>query len=95
MYKIEFKPSVKKDLKHVQISDIAFIHDSLNEFIRNFSNSYEILLMQKGIIKKLKGEGDNIYRLKLRRYRVIYKKYEDILVILVLRVSTREGAYKK
>jgi len=27
-------------------------------------------------------------------YRVIYKKYGDKLIILVLHVTTREGSYK-
>ena len=35
-----------------------------------------------------------LYRLKLRSYRVIYKKYEDKLVILVVHVTTRESAYR-
>jgi mRNA interferase RelE/StbE len=50
--------------------------------------------MQKDIIKKLKGQKEDIYRLKLRSYRVVYKKEDNILVILILNVTTREGAYK-
>ena len=47
-----------------------------------------------GKIKKLKGIVQELYRLKLRRYRVIYKKESDRLVILVLSVKSREGAYR-
>ncbi|MEA2110598.1 MAG: hypothetical protein U9P71_00975 [Campylobacterota bacterium] len=50
--------------------------------------------MSTGKIKKLKGQQEVLYRLKLRSYRVVYKKYEDRLVILVLHVTTREGAYR-
>lgn len=94
MYTIDFKPSVKKDFKVIDKADIKFIRNHLTEFVKQFNDSYETTLMQKGIIKKLKGKKEIVYRLKLRTYRVIYKKYEDKLVILVLNVTTREGAYK-
>ena len=94
MYKIDFKSSVKKDFKKISSIDIKFIRDSLTDFGKKFSSEYEILLMQKGKIKKLQGQKEDLYRLKLRSYRVIYKKYDDRFVILVLHVTTREGAYK-
>jgi len=94
MYKIEFKKSVKKDFKHIDKTDILFIKDSLIEFAKNFSNPYELSLMQSGKIKKLKSQSEELYRLRLRSYRVIYQKFSDKLVILVLRVTTRENAYR-
>ena len=94
MYKIEFKKSVKKDFKQIDKTDILFIRDSLKEFAKNFSNSYELSLMQSGKIKKLKSQSEELYRLRLRSYRVIYQKFSDKLVILVLRVATCENAYR-
>lgn len=94
MYSIEFNRSVRRDFKHINRSNILFIQDSLKEFAKNFSNSYELSLMQKGKIKKLKGQIEELYRLRLRSYRVIYKKYNDRLVILVLHITTRENAYR-
>ena len=38
---------------------------------------------------------EELYRLKLRTYRVIYKKEEDRLIILVVAVKSRENSYKK
>jgi mRNA interferase RelE/StbE len=94
MYKIDFKTSAKKDFKNINKADITYIRDSLSEFAKNFCSEYEIALMQKGKIKKLKAQKEELYRLKLRSYRVIYKKYEDRLVILVVHVTSREGAYQ-
>jgi mRNA interferase RelE/StbE len=94
MYKIDFATTAKKDFKHIDKSDIVFIRDSLYDFSQNFNADYEKSLMHSGKIKKLKGQKEILYRLKLRTYRVIYKKYENKLVILVLHVTTREGAYK-
>lgn len=94
MYEIDFATTAKKDFKQIDKSDIVFIHDSLYDFAQNFNAEYEKSLMHSGKIKKLKGQKETFYRLKLRTYRVIYKKYENKLVILVVHVTTREGAYK-
>lgn len=94
MYKIDFHSSAKKDFKNINKSDVQFIRNSLKDFMQNFSSDYETALMSSGKIKKLQGQKEILYRLKLRSYRVIYKKYEDRLVILVVHVTTREGAYK-
>jgi mRNA interferase RelE/StbE len=93
MYRLVFEKRVKKDFKNINISDIHFIKDTLSDFVKNFDNEFEYSLMQNGKIKKLKGTTDELYRFKLRNYRVIYKKDGDKLIILVLSVSTRENAY--
>ena len=94
MYTIEFDNVSKKDFKKIDKHNRVFILDSLDDFINNFSSEYETALMSSGNIKKLKGQKEVLYRLRLRSYRVIYKKYEDKLVILVVHVTTRESAYK-
>lgn len=94
MYTIEFTRQAKKDFKTINKGDIQFIYDSLNLFASSFSPEYEASLMQTGKIKKLQGQKEILYRFKLRSFRVIYKKYDDKLLILVLNVTTREGAYK-
>jgi len=95
MYTLEFEKSVKKDFKNINISDIKFIKESLYSFIENFSFEYEQELLRTGKIKKLQGMDDELYRLRLRTYRVIYKKEEDRLIILVVSVKSRENSYKK
>lgn len=94
MYTLEFVTSSKKELKRIDRHAQAFILDSLHEFVQKFSPEYELSLISTGKIKLLQGQKETLYRLKLRSYRVIYKKQEDKLIILVLHVTTREGAYK-
>ncbi|MFA6197327.1 MAG: hypothetical protein WC656_11875 [Sulfurimonas sp.] len=94
MYIIEFASSSKKELKNIEKSNQAFILDFLDDFVEKFNADYEIALMAMGKIKKLQGQKEVLYRLKLRSYRIIYKKYEDKLIILVVHVTTRESAYK-
>ena len=94
MYEIDFSKVAKKNFKTINKSDIQFLYDSMYDFAQNFSDEYEIALMTTGKIKKLQGQKEELYRLKLRTYRVIYKKEENKLIMLVLHVTTREGAYK-
>ena len=69
--------------------------DSILEFTNNFSFEFEQELLKTGKIKKLQGLNEELYRLKLRTYRVIYKKEEDRLIILVVAVKSRENSYRK
>ncbi len=94
MYTLTLNQSAKKDLKNIDKQNQIFILDSLEDFMQNFSFEYEKSLMHSGKIKKLQGQKELLYRLKLRTFRVIYKKYEEKLIILVVHVTTREGAYK-
>ena len=95
MYDLEFKASVKEDFRRIAKPDILFIKESLLTFVEHFSTAYENELLKTKKIKKLQGETETLYRLRLRRYQVIYKKEGDRLVILVLSVKSREGAYRR
>jgi len=94
LYSLDIVRSAKKELKNIDKSSQLFITNSLIDFTSKFDNNYEVSLMKKGIIKKLKGQSQDLYRLKLRSYRIIYKKEDNVLVILVLSITTREGAYR-
>ena len=94
MYSIAFTNPAKKDLKKIDKAHLTFIKKSLIEFVTNFNDVYEQALMQKGKIKKLQGQKEVLYRLKLRSYRVVYQKQNEKLIILVVHVTSREGAYK-
>lgn len=95
MYKIVYEKAAIKDFKKIDKAYLKFLTDSLLLFSSNFSSEYEQELLKSGKIKKLVAQKDELYRLKLRSYRVIYKKEEDKLIILVLAVKTRENSYKK
>ena len=94
MYALEFTRSSKKELKNIDKYQQSYILDSLEEFVDSFSSQSETRLMKSGKIKKLQGQKELLCRLKLRSYRVVYKKYKDRLLILVLHVTTREDAHR-
>ncbi|MEZ4692931.1 MAG: type II toxin-antitoxin system mRNA interferase toxin, RelE/StbE family [Aliarcobacter sp.] len=95
MYSVVYKKTAIKDFKRIDKVNIKFITDSILEFTNNFSFQYEQELLKTGKIKKLQGVTEELYRLKLRTYRVIYKKEEDRLIILVVAVKSRENSYKR
>lgn len=93
-WKIELDIKVQKELKKLDKQILIFISSSLKEFGLKFCDKYEEELIKNGKIKHLKSSYKNMYRLKLRTYRIIYKKENDILVIYVARVAHRREAYK-
>jgi len=92
-FSLQFDDKVKKDFKKLSKDIQLFILDSLDIFVKNFSNEYEKELLKTGKIKYLQGNWSGFYRLKLRTYRVIYKKENEELVIYVLRVAHRKEVY--
>lgn len=95
MYLLEYEKASLKELKNIDKPHAKFILDSLKTFADSFSYAYEKELMKSGKIKKLQGEKEVFYRLRLRSYRVIYKKEDDKLIILIVSIRSRENAYKK
>jgi len=92
-WELKFRNSVKKDFNNIGFFESAKIIKSLNDFIENFSDDQERILLKNGNIKRLKGSLEGCYRLRLRTYRVIYEKRENELIILVLRVGSRGNVY--
>ena len=95
MYELKYNNNSIKDLKKINKAHLKFLTDSIFEFVNNFSIQYEQELLKTGKIKKLQGLNEELYRLKLRSYRVIYKKENDKLMILVVSVKSRENSYKR
>ena len=95
MYSVVYKKTAIKDFRRIDNANIKFLMDSILEFTNNFSFEYEQELLKTGKIKKLQGINEDLYRLKLRTYKVIYIKEEDRLIILVVAVKSRENSYKK
>jgi len=93
-WRLKFKNSVKSDFRQIDLLEAKKILKSLNDFVDNFSDEQERILLKSGIIKKLKGNLDGSYRLRLRTYRVIYKKNLEELIILVVRVGHRKDIYR-
>ena len=94
-YRLEFEDRVKKDFANIGRENSAIIMKILSEFAANFSCEYEQELLKTTKIKALKGSYERLYRLRIRSFRAIYKKKDNELIILVLRVVARKDAYRE
>ena len=92
-YSLLFHPAAKKELAKLDHQVRLFIVDSLSIFIDSYNANYEAELMKQAKIKKLKGEWQGFYRLRMRNYRVIYEKVDEKLVIHIIRIAHRKRVY--
>jgi len=80
---------------------VAFEEEAQKEFLKIDKNSQEliatkILDLQNGNFsndKPLKGKHKGKYRKKAGKYRIIYLKENNLLVITIIRVAHRKEAY--
>ena len=83
-YRIQFKNSVAKDLRHFPKKDVKKILrkiDTLTEDPRPPG------------VKKLSG-GD-YYRVRQGMYRIVYEIVDDALIVLVIKVAHRSRIYRQ
>jgi mRNA interferase RelE/StbE len=92
-YQLEFHPLAKKELSKLDKQAKLFILHSLAQFIDAYDEAYEQNMIRSSKIKKLKGDWQGFYRLRMRSYRVIYEKIETKLVIYIVRIAHRKEVY--
>ena len=63
------------------------------KIFKEIAYGYEEAL-KKYDIKQMKGKVEETYRIRVGKYRAIYKLFNDILVIYVLDINSRGDIYK-
>jgi mRNA interferase RelE/StbE len=48
----------------------------------------------KNNIKRLSGDIEDLYRLRVGRFRIVFKKNEAELLVLIIRIGHRKDVYK-
>ncbi len=86
MYKLKFLGKALGDLKKIDRAHQIIIKEKLLMLAEN----PQVL---KNNIKKLKGTKNNYYRLRVGNYRVIFKKKEKQLIIIIVRIGHRKEVY--
>lgn len=84
-YNIEWRPSTKKDLKRIGITEVSRIIkavESLSSQPRPQGST------------KLSGS-DLTYRIRVGNYRVIYEIHDEMIRIEVVKVGHRQNVYRK
>ena len=84
-FKIKWKSSAKKELRKIDKSQIVKILDEVEKLSSNpYPQNH----------KKLLGT-ENIYRIRIGDYRVVYSIDNGELIIQIIRVRHRKDVYKK
>jgi mRNA interferase RelE/StbE len=86
MYKLKFLGKAQNDLKNIDRAHQKIIKEKLLMLAKN----PEVL---KNNIKRLGGIKDDYYRLRVGNYRVIFKKEEKKLIIIIVRIGHRKEIY--
>ena len=84
--KLKFLSSAKKELANLEKN----IQKQIKEKLLILCENEELL---KNNIKPLKGKYKGKYRLRVGNYRIIYEKFEDELIILIVRIAHRKEVY--
>lgn len=82
-YKIEFKKSVKKDLRHLPKKDVIKILDRIHDLVSEPRPRQS---------KKLSGQEK--YRLRYGKYRILYEIRDQLLLITIVKVGHRKEIYR-
>jgi len=86
MYKLKFLGKAIDDLKNIDRAHQKIIKEKLLMLAKN----PEVL---KNNIKRLSGTKDDYYRLRIGNYRVVFKKEEKQLIIIIVRIGHRKEIY--
>ena len=82
-YKLLFKASVTKDLRHIPKHDVATILRRMEALAKD---------PRPNGCEKLSGQ--ERYRVRQGRYRIIYEIIDDQLVVTVVKIGHRREVYK-
>lgn len=86
VYKVEFVLSAKKEFDKLP----SLVKDKIADAILFLSqNPFSELLK----VKKLKG-ADELYRIRVGDYRVVYEVHQHTLLIVVIKIGHRKDIYR-
>lgn len=85
MFEVFYKKQAEKYLEKMPPKLARKIYLSMREIAQGYEQGKDIKLMS-GL--------KNTYRLRISDYRVIYERYEDILLIKIIEIGPRGDVYK-
>lgn len=83
MYIVEVKKKAKKEIERLPMKDRQRVLKAL-----------QVLRENPFAGKKLEGEYEGAWMLRVWPYRIIYVIYREIVTVVVLRVGHRQGVYR-
>ncbi|MGB8951976.1 MAG: type II toxin-antitoxin system RelE/ParE family toxin [Candidatus Aminicenantales bacterium] len=86
MYKLKFLGKALADLKEIDRAHQKIIKEKLLILAENPK-------VLRNNIKKIAGIKEDLYRLRVGNYRIIFKKREKQLIIIIIRIGHRKEIY--
>ncbi len=86
MYRLVFLEKAVRELKRIDRARQKIIKAKLRILVENPA-------ALKNNIRRLSGPEEAIYRLRIGSYRIIFKKDETRLIVLIIRVGHRRYVY--
>ncbi|WP_227002790.1 type II toxin-antitoxin system RelE family toxin [Salicibibacter kimchii] len=86
MYSIQFSKDARKQLNKLDKNTAKRIINSIEKL--------QYSPREHRHSKKMKGYKDNIYRLRVGQFRIIYEIIEEKVVVLIVRLGSRGDIYK-
>ncbi len=83
-YQIKINRSARKSLRKISAKDVSVVRIKIRELAENPRPSG---------CKKLKAQ-ENVYRIRVGSYRVLYTIEDDVLIITVVRIGDRKDVYR-
>ncbi|MEA5505803.1 type II toxin-antitoxin system RelE/ParE family toxin [Halotia wernerae UHCC 0503] len=84
-YRVEFSKGARKQFRKLSLNIQERIQIQINQLV--------IEPRPSGVIK-LQNE-ENLYRIRVGDYRVVYEIFDDILLVTVIKVKHRSQVYKE
>lgn len=85
MWKVVYKKSVKKDLKHISQDIQKVIKKSIE---------HKLMIDPLHFGKPLRKNLDGLMKLRVRDYRIIYSIDKKVVTIYVIKIGHRKEVYK-
>lgn len=85
-YKVELTKSAQKEYEHLP----SKIQRKVVEALGLLSHSPFTELLH---LKKIKG-AENLYRIRLGNYRIVYEVKNNVLIVLVIKIGHRKEVYR-
>lgn len=81
-WKLKIKEKVKKDLNKIPV-----------KYQKKILEALPLITGNPFLGKKLKGEISGLYSYRVWPYRIIYKIYKSMLIVVVIEIGHRQGIY--
>ncbi len=85
MYTISIKPSALKELSKLPKATVKKAEKAISALAEN---------PRPDGVKKLKGSEEDLYRIRVGDYRIIYSIEEEIKIVDILKIGHRKDIYR-